>query len=113
MAQTDFGIRLSNDHERAHFLDDYTNENCGWYLWQRAPIVQRRWWRRDFDDWSIVVEDAVHRRLSPMEDGDVATRTVIRVYLVENWNLPLENATSYKTRILAHLKTATMGGKTV
>ena len=107
----DYGIKLSNDRDRTQFLDDYTNEDRGWYMWQREPHVQRRWWRRDFDGWSVVIEDAVHRNV--FRDTSEDMRTVIRVYMVEDWNLPLENATSYKTRVLARLKLATTGGKTV
>ena len=111
MSQKNLGITLSNDKAREQFLDDYTNEKHGWYLFAEAPTVQRRWWRRDFDGWSAVIEEADYRSRFP-HDGAMV-KNVTRVYLVENWDTPLENSVSYITRIRARLKEATVNGNTV
>ena len=113
MSQKNYGITLSNDNAREQFFLDYTNEDHGWYLYAEAPQVQRRWWRRDFGEWSIVIEDAVHRTRCRLGHVDEEGRTIGNVYLVEDWSMPLNNSTSYKTRILARLKAETANGNTV
>ena len=50
-------LELKNDKQRLAFLDDYTNEENGWYLWESWFSMTRRFWRYDLPDCSIIVEE--------------------------------------------------------
>ena len=50
-------LELKNDKQRLAFLDDYTNEENGWYLWKYDDDLQRRWWRYDLPDCALIVEE--------------------------------------------------------
>ena len=105
---------LRNDWERSNFLKDYTNVENGWYLWQENPVIQRRWWRRDIGNCSIVIEDALHRNTFPYgsyEGQDMWS--ILHVYLVTEWALPLENGTSFMSKVKDWLKTETRNGRAI
>lgn len=50
-------LELKNDKQRLAFLDDYTNEENGWYLWKYDDDLQRRWWKHDLPDCALIVEE--------------------------------------------------------
>ena len=50
-------MKLKNEKERNEFLTDYRNEKNGWYLWKQDEELQRRWWRRDFENCFFVAEE--------------------------------------------------------
>ena len=50
-------LKFKNDKERIAFLEDYTNEDNGWYLWKHDEDLQRRWWRFDLPDCALIVEE--------------------------------------------------------
>ena len=114
MEQKNFGIALPNDRAREDFLRDYTNEEHGWYLWVETPQVQRRWYRRDFDGWSIVIEESdrvVKHKIAGLELPPMTI--VMHTYLVDDWSLPLESNLAVKTQIMSRLRDITRNGGTV
>ena len=114
MEQKNFGIALPNDRAREDFLRDYTNEEHGWYLWVETPQVQRRWYRRDFDGWSIVIEEADHAVKARIANCTFPqTKMVIHMFLVDDWSLPLRSHISVKTEIMSRLRDITRNGGTV
>ena len=114
MAQTNMGIALPNDEARQAFLRDYTNAENGWYLWVETPEVQRRWYRRDFDGWSIVIEESDHIVKAKVAGYNYPkTRMVMHMYMVEDFDLPLESNLSVKTQIMSRLRELTRDGGTV
>ena len=50
-------LKFKNDKERIAFLEDYRNEDNGWYLWKEDSDLQRRWWRYDLPDRALIVEE--------------------------------------------------------
>ena len=50
-------MKFKNDRERIAFLEDYRNTDNGWSLWKEDPDLQRRWWRFDLPDCSLIVEE--------------------------------------------------------
>lgn len=50
-------MNLKNDKERVAFLEDYRNEENGWYCWYEVPATERRWWRYDLPDCALIVEE--------------------------------------------------------
>ena len=79
-----------------------------------TPEVQRRWYRRDFDGWSIVIEEADHVVKTKVAGYNYPkTRMVMNMFLVDDWNLPLESHISVKTQIMSRLRDLTRNGGTV
>ena len=50
-------MKFKNDKERIAFLEDYRNEENGWYLFKEIEDMQRRWWRFDLPDCALIVEE--------------------------------------------------------
>ena len=50
-------LKFKNDKERISFLEDYRNEEKGWYLFREIEDMQRRWWRFDLPDCALIVEE--------------------------------------------------------
>lgn len=50
-------LKFKNDKERIAFLEDYRNEEKGWYLFKEIEDMQRRWWRFDLPDCALIVEE--------------------------------------------------------
>lgn len=112
MAHVDFGAPLPNETGE-EFLLDYTNEENGWYLWLEVPQVQRRWWRRDFDGFSVVIEEAEHAVKTKMTGVNFPRTTMImHMYMIDG-DLPLESYVTCKKEILARLRDITRDGGTV
>ena len=94
-------IKFKNDKERLFFLDSYRNTDNGWYLWKEIKDIQRRWWRIDFDDFSIVVEE---------EEKTYNWPDIHREYVVVHWyimngtEMPFADYKSSRTLALAEIK---------
>lgn len=113
MAQTNMGIALPNDEARQAFIADYTNEEHGWYLWVETPEVQRKWWRRDFNGWSLVIEEAVHAvRMRIPHVVYKQTNMIMHMYMVDG-DLPLESYITFKKEVMSRLRDITRDGGTV
>ena len=114
MANTNMGISLPNDEARSSFIADYRNEKHGWYLWVETPEVQRKWWRRDFNGFSVVIEEAEHAvRMRIPHVVYKQTNVIMHMFLVDDWNLPLESHVSFKKQIMERLRDITRDGGTV
>lgn len=113
MAQVNLGISLPNDSAREDFLRHYTDESAGWYLYEEAPKVQRRWYRRDFDGWSVVVEEADHDNVYRVTGDRYRSKRVMQIYMIDDDRFPLATCLSVKTRIMSRLRDLTRNGGTV
>lgn len=49
--------KFKNDNERIAFLEDYRNEQNGWYLWKHDEDLNRSWWRIDLGKAAFIVEE--------------------------------------------------------
>ena len=63
-------MQLRNDKERRAFLDDYRNEHNGWKLWKSDEEMERRLWRNDMQDVTLVVEEERRTFLYPAKHSD-------------------------------------------
>ena len=94
-------MRFKNDKERGAFLDNYRNEQNGWYLWKEDGDLNRKWWRFDLDDCALVVEE----QLQTIPWPNVHLRwTVVHWYIITDWHKPFADGVASRTQALALLK---------
>lgn len=94
---------LKNDKERIAFLEDYTNEEHGWYVWKYDEDLGRRMWRLDIEDnqRALIVEEHLMTHTYPKKE---VRWTLRKWYMVTDWKLPFEDHTASKTIILNYIK---------
>ena len=103
-------MKLRNETERNVFLNDYSLGQNGWYLWKSDDDLQRRWWRRDFDDCSMVVEDNLRTHTWPTTK---VKYEVLHWYIITDWKIPFADGAASLTQIRNKLKELTMNGKEI
>lgn len=103
-------MRFKNDKERGAFLDDYRNEKNGWYLWKDDYGINRKMWRRDLADCSLVVEEQLITYRWPQEH---VTWAVMHWYIVEDWNIPFADSQGSRTEALQKLKEYAKAGRSI
>lgn len=81
-------LELKNDKQRLAFLDDYTNEENGWYLWKYDDDLQRRWWRYDLPDCALIVEE---------DQATLHYPNLHTGWIIENWFIIRDWSQKYKT----------------
>ena len=77
-------MKFKNDKERIAFLEDYRNEEYGWYLWKEDPDLQRRWWRCDLPDCSLIVEEDRQTFTWPSPRVEWS---IVNWFIVKDWSL--------------------------
>lgn len=95
---------LKNDKERIEFLEDYRNEDNGWYLWKEDKDLGRKMWRLDIEDGntSVIVEERLQLVTYPRHEAKWLVRNW---YLVVEWSdLPFESAAASRTIVLGYIK---------
>lgn len=104
-------IRFYNDKDRIAFLENYRNDEAGWYLWHdMADTVGLRWWRHDdvSDDFALVVVEELFSGTTP----DIWPETTPRwrakhYYMVRDWGQPFADAVTNRTQVLKEMKKKT------
>ena len=99
-------LKFKNDKERIAFLEDYRNEENGWYLWKDVPDIQRKFWRFDLEDTALIVEEQQRTSHWPYEHQKW---DVTHWYIVEDWEKPFADHTASRTQALARLKKEVKG----
>lgn len=94
--------KFKNDIERKQFLDDYRNEQNGWFLWKNDDDLERRWWRYDLPDGtSLIVEEEKETFHWPNKH----IKWEARCWYVALWkNVPFSDYRASKTQALAKIK---------
>lgn len=94
--------KFKNDIERKQFLDDYRNEQSGWFLWKNDDDLERRWWRYDLPDGtSLIVEEEKETFHWPNKH----IKWEARCWYVAEWkNVPFSDYRASKTQALAKIK---------
>ena len=93
--------KFKNDKERITFLEDYRNQDNGWYLWKHDQELERSFWRFDLDECALIVEE----ELSTIAWPSIHEKWIVsRWYVVKNWNRPFADARASRTLALAALK---------
>lgn len=75
-------MKLKNDKERLAFLDARTRAT-GWYLWKEDSDLQRKWWRFDLPDCSLIVEEQLITYSYP--ETHVSTN-ILHWYIIKDWH---------------------------
>ena len=75
-------MKFKNDKERLAFLDDYRNEQKGWYLWKEDYDLKRQWWRFDLPDCALIVEEQLITYHYPDTHVD---HSIIHWYIIKDW----------------------------
>ncbi len=100
-------MTFKNDKERLAFLDDYTNESNGWFLWKQDEDLSRRFWKVVLPDLSeIIVEE--ERRLYHWPEDHI-TWAVIHWYIDKGGAEVFSEYIASRTQALAHLKEVLKG----
>ena len=74
---------FKNDKERLAFLDDYRNEENGWYIWKDDEDRQETLWRLDIEDGpAIIVEEELRTYSWPNVHR---AWTIRHWYIVRDW----------------------------
>ena len=94
-------MRFKNDKERGAFLDDYRNEQNGWYIWKEGDDINRQMWRRDLQDCALIVEEQQMTFRWPQEHIDWS---VMHWYIIEDWSQPFADSQASRTLALKKLK---------
>ena len=94
-------MEFKNDKERLAFLDNYRNTDHGWYKWKSDEDLGRAWWRFDFQDCAIIVEEQMRTITWPTVH---LGWSVVHWYIVEDWMLPFADSVASRTMALARLK---------
>ena len=97
-------LKFKNDKERIAFLEDYRNEDHGWYLWKDDDDLQRKWWRFDLEDCALIVEERLQTLQWPDEH---LSWLVSRWYIITDWHKPFSDGAASKTQALAKLNEVT------
>lgn len=94
--------KFKNDNERIAFLEDYRNEQNGWYLWKHDEDLDRSMWRIDLGKVAFIVEE--ERRTFAWPSRHVT-------WVVSHWYIipeiapdPFADYTASRTQALAKLK---------
>ena len=96
-------IKFKNNKERIAFLEDYRNEGNGWYCWKEDDDLDRKWWRYDLDDCSLIVEERLQTIHWP---ADRCKWILFRWYIISDWHLPFEDGAASWTIALEVVKEA-------
>lgn len=94
-------LKFKNDKERIAFLEDYRNEEHGWYLWKELDDIKRKWWRFDLAHCAFIVEEQLRTFMWPDEHTDWH---VVHWYIVTDWHTPLADNVASRTMALTVLK---------
>ena len=96
-------LTFKNDKERIAFLEDYRNQDNGWWLWKKDNDLNRKWWRFDLTDCSFIVEE----QLQTIRWPDVHEKyCVVHWYVIDNYEAPFADGQASRTQALARLKEA-------
>ena len=98
--------KLKNDKERIDFLEDYRNGNNGWYLWDSNTDIGRRWWRYDFPDCALIVEEEEYTPVECSwwkEDPSEPWR-VLQWFIIKDWFAPFGDQRGSRTMALQEIK---------
>ena len=93
--------KFKNDKERIMFLEDYRNESNGWYLWIENNDIDRRWWRYDLPDCSLIVEEQLQTFTWPKTKQEWR---VHKWFIIHDWHLPFADGSASKSLALIELK---------
>lgn len=94
-------MRFKNDKERGAFLDDYRNEQNGWYLWKGDDDINRKMWRRDLPDCALIVEE---QQITYRWPAEHVTWSVVHWYIITDWEAPFADGQASRSQALAKLK---------
>lgn len=96
-------MKFRNDKERIAFLEDYRNDENGWYLWQEYAEIGRKMWRRDIDDGntSVIVEERLQTISWPRPEEKWI---VHKWYLVTDVGRPFEDNVASRTVVLDYIR---------
>ena len=101
------GLKFRNDKERIAFLEDYRNEQSGWYIWKEDDDLKRNMWRFDLPDCALIVEE----RLQTIEWPKAHLEwCVMHWYIIKDWHKPFADGTASRTMALAEIKKAQKEG---
>lgn len=108
--------KFKNDKERKAFLEDYRNEENGWYLWTYDNAIERRWWRNDVaPGFSFIVEEEMIWISFPKRHDKWIVRQwfitdqQVAEYACGNKKPHFGNYRARKTQALEYLKKAEKG----
>ena len=94
--------KYKNDKERIAFLEDYRNEENGWYLWKEDQDLQRRWWRYDMPEGSLIVEEEERTFTWPKPHR---TWSVLKWFIVNDWkDTPIGDQSGSRSQALMKIK---------
>lgn len=96
-------LKFKNDKERIAFLEDYRNIDHGWYLWKDDGDPNRRWWRFDLDDCTLIVEEQLQTLEWPATH---LSWLVKHWFIITDWHKPFADGVASRTMALARLKEA-------
>lgn len=103
-------MKYKNDKERLAFLDDYRNEQNGWYLWKEDYDIQRQWWRFDLPDAAIIVEEQkiTYQYPEPQityqyPEPHVDT-SILHWYIITDWHRLFADQVASRTQALQLIK---------
>ena len=93
---------LKNDKERIAFLEDYRNEDNGWYLWKQDDELKRRMWMlRLVADAVLVVEEQLRTFSWPDKH---TSWTVMHWYVIEDPTAIFGDCVASRSLALTKLK---------
>ena len=94
-------MKLKNDKERLAFLDNYKCEWFGWYLWKEDPDLQRKWYRFDLPEGSIIVEE---QRITYQYPEPHVDTSILHWYIIRDWNGLFADQVASRTQALQLIK---------
>jgi hypothetical protein len=101
-------LKFKNDKERIAFLEDYRNEEHGWYLWREIDAPQKRWWRFDLGSCALIVEEQPQTFTWP--EKHVSWR-VACWYIISDWHGFFADQVASRSLALAALKKEERDGR--
>ena len=105
-------MRLKNERERNEFLTNYRNKENGWFMWKEDKDLQRRWWRREFEGCSFVVEENMRTSTWPKI---AVTWWVLQWFIIDDMSAgkPFADGSASITMVRNKLKEMTKDGKEI
>lgn len=94
-------MKFKNDKERLAFLDDYRNEQNGWYLWKEDYDLERQWWRFDLPDCALIVEEQLITYHYP---NTHVAHSIIHWYIIKDWKRLFADQVASRTLALQEVK---------
>lgn len=99
---------LKNKKQREEFLDNYSSDAQGWYLWKEDDDIDRRMYRRDIScsrdgeelQAAIIVEEEQHSLIWPKPRVVWSAR---RWFKIDSWTAPFADQRVSKTQLVAFL----------